>query len=314
MKRLMTYFFLLMLPGILGAQLIPLNYEYLLNPVLINPACAGLDGSAIFSFSLRKQWDGIKDAPEFQSIGIDTRLRKMAKYDHSGVKNRNYIFPSSGKAGVYFNATRDINVPFNRTGVQIGYAYHSPLARGKAGTLSAGLGFQIYQQKLDLNYLQEFRNTDPALYNYENRLIPNLAAGVVYQFKAFTFQSSGLFIVPTKLNQADASYTEWTKYQLFFAGSYTFKLGDDFRYTPQLVYKTTPGRMEVNQEFELFKSILIHVLWNSEEQAGFMAGLQLGNYRVGYAFEYQYGEVKNYVEGSHMIYFSFVMPDINKTH
>lgn len=312
MKRILLIACLLWFPGFLVAQLIPLNYEYLLNPVLVNPACAGLDGSTTFSFTLRKQWDGIKDAPEFQSIGLDSRLQKMAKYDHSGVKNRKYIFPSSGKAGLYFNATHDVNAPFTRSGFQFGYAYHSPLSRGKAGILSTGIGFQLYQQKLDLNYLEEFRNSDPALLNYENSLIPNLAAGIVYQYKNLRFQAAGLFLIPTRLNQAGAAYSELTSNQWFIAGSYTFKLSENLKYTPQFVYKSVPGRLEFNQEFELFNYVIIQTIWNSEEQAGILAGLRLGNYRVGYAFDYQYGAVKSYVEGSHMIYFLISMPELNK--
>jgi len=45
-------------------QQLPVYSQYMMNKFLINPAVAGSEGYTAFNLTSRKQWLGIKDAPQ----------------------------------------------------------------------------------------------------------------------------------------------------------------------------------------------------------------------------------------------------------
>ena len=63
MKKLISLSVLALLPMMLMAQLTPVNDQYILNPLTINPSYAGSRGGLSIAAFYRQQWVGITGAP-----------------------------------------------------------------------------------------------------------------------------------------------------------------------------------------------------------------------------------------------------------
>src|SRR5665647_1734167 len=72
MKRILKSFILLLIPISLAGQLSPVTSQYVLNPLSINPACAGNRGALNIAAFYRRQWAGITGAPETITLAADS--------------------------------------------------------------------------------------------------------------------------------------------------------------------------------------------------------------------------------------------------
>jgi type IX secretion system PorP/SprF family membrane protein len=57
------------------AQQTPSFDHYLVNPYLVNPAAAGMNGTNVI-IDYRKQWSGFTGAPETQVLSVDGAIKK----------------------------------------------------------------------------------------------------------------------------------------------------------------------------------------------------------------------------------------------
>jgi type IX secretion system PorP/SprF family membrane protein len=99
--------FLLMSFDVFG-QLTPITSQYVLNPVIINPAYAGSRGALNLAAFYRNQWVNIKGAPVTMTFSIDAPISKekiglglMIVNDKIGVtKETNFISSYAYKIGI----------------------------------------------------------------------------------------------------------------------------------------------------------------------------------------------------------------------
>lgn len=68
MKRILKILILLLIPLSSSAQMTPLKSQYVLNPLVLNPASAGNMGVLNVTAFYRKQWVGVKGAPETMTL------------------------------------------------------------------------------------------------------------------------------------------------------------------------------------------------------------------------------------------------------
>ncbi len=71
MKKIIKILFLLMIPVSVCGQLTPFTSQYVLNPLLLNPASAGNRGVLNVAAFYRKQWVGVKGSPETMTLTVD---------------------------------------------------------------------------------------------------------------------------------------------------------------------------------------------------------------------------------------------------
>jgi type IX secretion system PorP/SprF family membrane protein len=82
---------LLLFSSALFSQQDGLFTEYRYNMNIINPAYAGVDNETIITSAIRKQWVGIKDAPENQSLSFGTNLKKNVGIGATFVSDKTFI-------------------------------------------------------------------------------------------------------------------------------------------------------------------------------------------------------------------------------
>ena len=114
-------------------ETLPIYQDYLSDNVyILHPSAAGIGNSSKLRFTARKQWAGIPNAPELQTLSFHTRFGEFS--------NAAYGF-------MFFN---DQNGFHSQKGVQGSYAYHLPMSTSKVfSQLSFGLAFTFVQNQSD---------------------------------------------------------------------------------------------------------------------------------------------------------------------
>ena len=73
MKKYITLV-LVLITGLSQAQQLPTFSQYMLNPYIINPAAAGMQGDTRFFLHYRNQWMGFANSPKTFAITFETPL------------------------------------------------------------------------------------------------------------------------------------------------------------------------------------------------------------------------------------------------
>jgi type IX secretion system PorP/SprF family membrane protein len=166
MKNIIISFLLLTITFSYGQELnIPVATQYLAdNPFVISPTYAGIGDNLRIRANGMKQWVGIKESPENQSVYADFRIA-----DQSGV-------------GVSFY--NDKNGYTSQSGAKFSFAHHIILDYYSKQYLSFGMSFNVNNFKIDVSQLVP--NTyDPSITDDRATINNNFDVGFLYRNKEF---------------------------------------------------------------------------------------------------------------------------------
>ena len=179
--RIIPVIFLLAVMTEARGQQYPMYSQYIMNGFLINPSYAGSDGFTTFGITAREQWTGIPNAPSTYAAAFQTRILRDSYITKSTNVRKKIDRPTKGgRVGVGGYLFADRNGIMSRTGVQMTYAYHIPIAEEQQ--LSFGLALTAYQYFVDINgALMPDDVNDEFLNNYDQVVyIPDANFGVSY--------------------------------------------------------------------------------------------------------------------------------------
>lgn len=98
MRKIFTSVLFLFFMQALSAQHNPLQSQYVLNRLVVNPAYAGAEGFLSTTVSYRKQWLGVEGAPETYAFTANTPLRNkrynigiIASQDNIAVLHQSHV-------------------------------------------------------------------------------------------------------------------------------------------------------------------------------------------------------------------------------
>ncbi|QTE23996.1 PorP/SprF family type IX secretion system membrane protein [Polaribacter cellanae] len=137
MKLIYTWFcFLILVLFTINNQAqetLPIYTDYLSDNVfLLHPSAAGIGNSSKLRLTARKQWAGVPNAPELQTLSFHSKFGEES---------------NAGYGLILFN---DENGFHSQKGVQGTYAYHLPMSTNKMfKQLSFGLAFTFVQNQSD---------------------------------------------------------------------------------------------------------------------------------------------------------------------
>lgn len=166
MKNIVISFLLLATTFSYGQELnIPVATQYLAdNPFVISPTFAGIGDNLRIRANGMKQWVGIKESPENQSVYADFRIA-----DQSGV-------------GVSFY--NDKNGYTSQSGAKFSFAHHIILDYYSKQYLSFGMSYNVNNFKIDISQLVP--NTfDPSITDDRSISNNNFDVGLLYRNKEF---------------------------------------------------------------------------------------------------------------------------------
>lgn len=280
--------FTLSFPLTLMAQQDPIYSQFMYNGLAINPAVAGSAETFSATALYRKQWMGIKGAPETQTLSIDAPVY--------GKKIGLGLSVINDKVGVTQNLVMNTL-----------YAYRIQF---KEGILSMGLQAGINNYKADYTSVQTNpqNGIDDAFASNVNRMIFNFGSGLYYYSKRLY---AG-FSVPHILNQSldgtvdQAGGVPSRQYRHYFlTAGYVFDAGKNFKIKPSALLKLASGapvQIDINSNFWYKEMYCLGVSYRTNDSFTVLLQLQVARQlRVGYAYDYITSKLSQFTTGNHEI-------------
>lgn len=263
---------LLVVSSALFAQKESVSAFYRTNMNVVNPAYAGVDDLTFATTTLRKQWTGIAEAPETQTISLSTPLGRNLGIGISVINDKTFI-----EKQTYL-------------GIDLSYK----LKMSEIGTLYLGIkgGGNFYS--VNTSGLQTYSiESDPALTSISD-FNPNVGIGAVYKAESMYVSLSVPAMLKTKKAKNDMGYAMVVSQdpRFYLSGGYDIKLNSyltDLVLKPSVMLRYMNGNplsadfttmLEINKKFD------IGVMYRTDKAYGSLASISLGkHFLFGYAFE-----------------------------
>ena len=284
MKNNKLFFFLICLLGnFVYSQQLPLNSQYVYNPLVINPAFSGITESSSIILMNRNQWTGFVDEP----------IRTTSISAHHALNNQKHGLGSL----LFSDRTGAINIH----GLDLMYSFKFPIFLNY--NLSLGISGNIYQYVFDDSNLNT-ATFDPIV-NGEIQKKINFDSNfgfLVYDDFLF-FGASIVNLIQSKVLTQDINEPNQFARNYYFFGGYNFtdeetKIGFEQNF---LLKKTefTDFQYDIN-----LKTIFNNIFWlgagyRSNDELIALFGFNYDKFSLIYSIDYNYGEIGNYSGASH---------------
>ncbi len=281
--------FAMLFSGLAGLAQQDAQYtQYMYNTVNINPAYAGSRGMMSIFGLHRTQWVGLEGAPKTSAFSLNTPI-------------------GSSRLGLGLSFINDQIGPTDENTFSADVSYTIPAS--ETLKLSFGVKASASLFSLDMNKLDPAQLTDPNLQNYNSKLSPNIGAGAYLHSDKFYVGLS----VPRLLEkyQYDDNSVSVSKARMhyYLIGGYVFDVSPDFKLKPAGLIKAVEGAplqadISLSGLFAEKFSLGAAYRWDAAWSA--MAGFQVTDgLMIGYAYDMETTELRNYNSGSHEIYLRF---------
>lgn len=271
MKQFCTTVFLLITIA-MAAQFNPLQTQYVRNPYVINPACAGEQGFMSATISARKQWLGFDGAPETFSFTA-----------HSPVKKLKHNF------GLL--AVQDNLAVIRRTTVSVSYAYRIITSRiSFAAGVSPGL--ELYNNSWSQVVTTQ---SGDAAFGYTERFTRfNIGFGVYLNAKHFFVGGSGRAVNAESFSLKDQP--------LMLLGGVRLGHIEKIQVTISNLTRVLPGTVQtdVNVFCLVRNRVGAGIGYRPNDSWMGMLQVQLNDqFSLGYSYDYTVSALRSYSAGSH---------------
>ncbi|MBC5864082.1 PorP/SprF family type IX secretion system membrane protein [Flavobacterium turcicum] len=267
--------------------------QYMYNTININPAYAGSRGAMSIFALHRAQWVGLDGAPVTNVGSINTPL-------------------NNSKLGLGVSFINDKIGPTNETTISADLSYSIQVSANYK--LAFGLKGTANLLNLDPSRLDPV-TSDPTLQNFNNKFTPNIGSGLyLHSDKAYLGLSVPNFIESNRYDDNEvAIFKERINYYLI--GGYVFDLNNTVKFKPAFLSKLvtgTPLQVDISGNFMFNEKFVVGLAYRWSAAVSAMVGFQVseGMY-IGYGFDNETTNLKNYNRGSHEI---FIRYDIFKNN
>lgn len=262
--------------------------QYMYNTIAINPAYAGSRGVLSVFGLYRTQWIGLDGAPETSTFALNTPL-------------------NNSNLGLGVSLVNDKIGPTNENTLSADLSYSVPTS--ETFKLSFGIKATANLFNLDVSKLQPENQDDPQFQNLNNRITPNIGAGVYWHSdRAYVGLSIPNFIETNRYNDDDTAIFK-DKINYYFMAGYVFDLDYYVKFKPALLTKMVQGaplQVDVSGNFMFNDKFVLGLAYRWSASVSAMAGFQItdGLY-VGYGYDHETTNLRRYNSGSHEIFLRF---------
>lgn len=268
---------------------LPIYSDYLTdNYYLIHPSMAGVANCAKVRLTARQQWFGQDEAPNLQTLSVNSRIGDS---------------PSAIGAIVY----NDKNGYHSQTGAYLTYAHHLMFSRNDIdlNMLSFGLSAGFIQYKLDeTSFLSE--GFDPIIAGVEQSATNfNIDFGFSYHFIDFYAHATVKNVLNNEginFNEQGLSYENLRTYLLSLGNTF-HKYGSDWSYEPSIMYMyrdaTKESSIDINAK--VYKKMDFGRVWGglsyrrSFDGAEFLDGSGVSSQKLQYFTPFLGVDYNNFV-------------------
>jgi type IX secretion system PorP/SprF family membrane protein len=300
MKRIFTLMFAVFFLSKINAQEYGAYSQYMLNPVLINPALNGFDDGHSFLLNFKRQWSGFPGSPT------------MVTFNYNG--------SIADNSGVGLNIFNESVAQMNR--FRAGGAYAFKIDAGDL-KISMGLGADYIQQRLNNSAITD-PSTDP-----NDPLIIAASDGISYFdaiFGAYAEYKNKFFVgfslphlVRARLTNIESlPEGEGTGFKSFTATVGMRKQFEELGLgiEPSLmVRRMFNGPMIYDVNFistilddQLFAGLTYRYTVDTGSGLGAIIGMRLQRFTVVYSYDAGFGTFQPYNNGGHEFSFRFNIP------
>ena len=239
---------------------------------LVNPAYVGVDSMTIATSSIRKQWTGIAEAPETQTVSFGTYLGKNLGFGMTVIHDQTFVE--------------------KQTFVSVDFSYKlkmSETADMYFGIKAGGNTYNVNPSGLETYNLQ----SDPALGSI-NTFNPNLGVGALYKDGALYVSLSIPRLLNTKRATNDEGYAsvKTDRPHIYLSGGYDFPLQDDFSslvLKPSVMLRYVSGApvsLDLTAMLQIEKNFEIGGMYRTDKAYAAMANITINNrFIFGFAYE-----------------------------
>lgn len=268
--------------------------QYMYNSLFLNPAAAGLDGNAKFSFIHRTQWAGYgKGLPETQVLSFSSPIMQM-------------------RSGAGVHIVRDVIGPRTNVEAQFSYAYHLPL--GPQGKLSIGARIGAFSQTIGFdkyNYLDE--NDESIRNGKESQFKPDASFGVWYKAEKYFGGISVNHLIKSEFDFGSPSLRNPLSRHMYITGGYNYEANYSLIITPSMLVKTdfNSYSYDLNVMATYNNKYWGGLSYRNQDAISAVIGFAMlkdNNLRAGYAFDLTVPSADAKKPTSHEILLSYSIP------
>ncbi|MBL7871734.1 MAG: type IX secretion system membrane protein PorP/SprF [Cyclobacteriaceae bacterium] len=266
MKKLYASFLFLVITISLYAQQDPLYSQYMLNPLVINPAYAGLNNNFNAMVGYRTQWTGLEGHPQTFNASAHTSL----------VDN---------KVGAGILVTNDKIGNMSSTEASATFAYKLNFSES---AFSFGMQAGVQNFRTDYSGLNILDDGDNAFTGGERGTRINMGVGAVLKSEKYFIGFSVPRLLPTTFKNGGQEFDLYNQH-FYLMGSYVYYLNESIRFKPSVLLrgvKGAPASVDVafNVNFNAMHTVGIFTR-NLNTYGILLQTLLAEKYRFGYAFE-----------------------------
>jgi type IX secretion system PorP/SprF family membrane protein len=262
--------------------------QYMYNTITINPAYAGSRGVLSVFGLYRTQWVGLDGAPETSTFSVNTPL-------------------SNSNLGLGVSLVNDKIGPTNENTLSADLSYTIPTS--ETYKLSFGIKATANLFNLDVNKLSFEDQGDPQFQDLNNKITPNIGAGVYWHSnKAYLGLSVPNFIETNRYDDNDTAIFK-EKINYYFMAGYVFDLDYYIKFKPALLTKMVQGaplQVDVSGNFMFNDKFVLGLAYRWSASVSAMAGFQVSDgLYIGYGYDHETTNLRRYNSGSHEIFLRF---------
>ncbi|MBX2895697.1 MAG: type IX secretion system membrane protein PorP/SprF [Cyclobacteriaceae bacterium] len=256
----------LLLATLSFAQQDPLYSQYLFNPLVLNPAYAGLNNNFNASVGYRTQWMGLEGQPQTINASLHSSL----------VQN---------KVGLGLLVSNDRIGSLNTTEINTSFAYKLQLEKT---TLSFGMQAGVQNFNNSMKGINPYDPSDDLFLNGEQGTRINLGAGLALKSENYFIGLSVPRLLPTTFKSGNQEFDLYNQH-LYLMGAYVHYLNEHIRLKPAVLLrgvKGAPASVDVamNVNFNAIHTAGIFTR-NFNTYGVLLQTLLKEQYRFGYVFE-----------------------------
>jgi len=281
MRKIFIYVMLLISIGSYAQQ--DAQYtQYMYNTMSVNPAYAGSRGALSITGIYRTQWVGLDGAPKTQSLNL-----------HS---------PISERIGLGLSVINDEIGPTNETNIDATFSYN--IRTSAYGNLAFGLKAGLHLLNVDFNELSNFEAEPNTMNNVDNKVSPNVGAGVYYYTDRFYAGLSVPNLIETEHFDESSVSVAKEKINLYVMSGYVFRLDPAWQLKPAALIKLVEGaplQVDISANLWYNERFSLGAAYRLDSAVSLMAGFQFNDQiMLGFAYDKETTELGNtsYNDGS----------------
>ncbi len=229
--RIILLLALLFAGTLVNAQQLPVFTHYLFEPMLYNPATAGLQEDVELTLNFKKHYNRQNGSPVTGWAGFDMPIRNE-------------------RFGIGANFAIDNLGARNNVSANVYYAYHVPFSTAYDHKLSIGLSAGVFHQRFNVGQLNPLEENDPVLgFNNNGATAFDMNVGINYRFKGLDVGFSVPQVLDSKLSFRDGGNVDETageshlRRHYFLSAGYEIAMGKEknFYLTPSAAMRKIKG-------------------------------------------------------------------------